>query len=620
MGACSEPSCDNGKIDGDEEGRDCGGSKCRKCEGKDCTDSSECKSRICFMNKCAPSGTKVCGVGVASLCKDGARCDLDADCETDYCGAGTTASTCGAPPADVHRDRRRNGGETGIDCGGTSMIECAANQGCKVDADCISTCNQTTKKCNVPSANDGKKNNGETDIDCGGPNAPKCKVTKACAKNSDCMLNTCSGNVCATPSISDGVKNGLETDIDCGGGTLTEDAITITAPRCRFEQACSASGDCRTPSVCSPEGKCQPPSCGTAEAAGIKTCGTGEPGQGNAVHENCCRSLTLPTRTTRALDKYEITAGRFRSFANAVGPNVRQWVSNFKAANPGTQLANLASPAVLQLYPGALRGQNLNFIAHMSLDIDNYNGIRGCYNGNGSSGHNTYWQEANNLTEYGIPARPLAREVTDAKSLNCAMPIMFAAFCAWDGGELATLADMQDAWGPSAYPWGATDIQRPNYNWCNGRRGTGGWMCQNTTLGDQGIFYQFPAGTDQTLDQSPLIAGPGRFPMDATARTSANGQRWYDLYGNVAEYTGDFQGASQEFCDFSGAPAAGATTCTRSLKPAGSIGTRYTGLPTTGIIGSSWEGHQYGRGQAVAFAVTFQYGKFGGRCVRPAQP
>jgi hypothetical protein len=44
----------------------------------------------------------------------------------------------------------------------------------------------------------------------------------------------------------------------------------------------------------------------------------------------------------------------------------------------------------------------------------------------------------------------------------------------------------------------------------------------------------------------------------------------------------------------------------------------YTGIPTAGIIGQTWEGHQYNRGTASGFAITFQYGKFGGRCVRPA--
>jgi formylglycine-generating enzyme required for sulfatase activity len=118
---------------------------------------------------------------------------------------------------------------------------------------------------------------------------------------------------------------------------------------------------------------------------------------------------------------------------------------------------------------------------------------------------------------------------------------------------------------------------------------------------------------------SPWIASPGRFQTDVTRLKSGNGEGWYDMLGNLGEYTGDFSSPSLDFCDFSVAPAAGATTCTRSLKPAGSVGTLYTGIPRSGVIGRSWEGHNYGRGTTGGFQVTFQYGKFGGRCVRPAQ-
>lgn len=622
-GKCDASSCVNKAQDGTETGVDCGGTCPVKCDGEPCTKNEECQSTTCKPDKtCAPPGTKTCGVGLPNPCENGDPCGQDRDCKTDYC----RALACNDAPPTVHQDGRRNGGETGIDCGGTAAPDklCPGGQKCVTGDDCQSNC--TNGVCDPPSATDGKKNNGETDIDCGGPNAPKCSLTKSCVTNTDCLANACTATLCVEPTSTDGIRNGGETDVDCGGGTVTDGAFSYTAPRCRDDRGCAADGDCVS-TACSPAGKCVARSCDTGETSGIQTCGAGEVGGLGVAHESCCRSLTLPTRTTRRLDKYEITAGRMRSFITAVGPNVRAWVATYVAANPTSQLGQLLTlaPVVGNLYPASKTGP-LNLVAHLgAIDIDNYNGIRGCYNGydpananSGSSGHATYWQPDADVAQYGMPPRSNSRTVLDTKPLTCVMPMMLAAFCAWDGGELARLADMQDAWGPYGQPTGPTALTRPNYNWCNGRPGTGGWNCQDTSLGNGGIFYEFPTGTNTLRDLSPWIASPGRFRNDVSFQLSG-GEGWYDLAGNLGEYTGDFQVANYDFCDFSTAPAAGASTCTRSLKPAGSVGTIYTGIPLAGVVGSSWEGHQYGRGNVNQFQVTFQYGKFGGRCVRAVQ-
>jgi hypothetical protein len=36
-------------------------------------------------------------------------------------------------------DKVKNGDETGVDCGGSCMLKCAAGQGCKADVDCKRT-------------------------------------------------------------------------------------------------------------------------------------------------------------------------------------------------------------------------------------------------------------------------------------------------------------------------------------------------------------------------------------------------------------------------------------------------------------------------------------------------
>jgi hypothetical protein len=581
------------------------GGGAKLCDGEPCATGDACVSGACTPEgKCGVSPGKSCGVGLAVACGPGEACQQDADCVVDYCD-----KVCAPVPANVHEDGRRNGGETGTDCGGAATDRpCPEGQKCTTSADCQGVCNGGGT-CEAPTATDGKKNGDESDVDCGGASAPRCALGKACNANGDCQLLACTGGACVKPSATDGVANGSETDVDCGGAGVAEGDFTYTAPRCNDEKACALPADCKT-LACSPGGKCALPSCSTVETAGITSCGAKETGDATAAHQSCCTSLPLPTRTTRRLDKYEITSGRMRTFLAAVGPNVRAFVTGHVAAKPASQLAALVAlnPTIASLYPASASGP-LNVVAHMALDIDNYGGYRGCYNSTGGYAANTYWQDAASLSQYGIPARSLPRAESDQKPLNCAMPIMYAAFCAWDGGELATLADYFDAW-PQAYPWGAADIGRPNYNWCNAN-GIG-FTCFT------GQFYEWPQNTNIANDLEVLIGAPGRFVNDATLLKS-KGESWMDLYANLAEYTGDFAASAQDFCDFSGAPAGGAVTCTRALKAG--TGTQYTAIPSASLIGNTWEGHAYGRNTsgAARVPVTFQYGKFGGRCVRPAQ-
>lgn len=636
--------CTNGVRDPGELGVDCGPVCNRTCDGASCASDGECASGKCTSGLCAASAGKKCGVGLPNACTDGQGCGVDADCTSDYCNG-----TCTAPSADVHTDGRRDGGETGIDCGGTAP-PCAGGQGCKTNDDCLGLC-EDGKTCAAPSATDGRKNGDETDVDCGGTTAPKCGLDKACLTNADCELDACTAGKCVTPTSSDGTKNGSETDVDCGGKGVSGGGITYQAPRCTVEKTCAAGSDCLT-AACSPAMKCEVPSCATSETAGITSCGQLETGEAGAVHDSCCTSLVLPTRTTRRLDKYEITAGRFRAFLTSTGPDLRTWATQFAAAHPTSQLASLMAsfPVVTTILPKQDLADDLSLTAHLSFDIDNYDGVRGCFNGDGSFAANTYWQDPTHEAEFGLPARSLPRLTSDEKPMNCAMPLLFTVFCAWDGGELATSADYADVWPPSQpFPWGPTNLCPDGggkgvpgnyqpcgaYNWCNGPTQNGGFTCQNlslTSFDEPGIFYEFPQNTDRSKDNEPLIAAPGRFPKDVSALKSANGQGWYDLFANLGEYTGDFaaQAATASnptpnpelatFCDRSSDPLPGATTCTRQVPEDKSTatGTLFSSIPQVGMVGSTWEGHQYGPYSANALPVTFQYGKFGARCVRPA--
>jgi hypothetical protein len=141
------------------------------------------------------------------------------------------------------------------------------------------------------------------------------------------------------------------------------------------------------------------------------------------------------------------------------------------------------------------------------------------------------------------------------------------------------------------------------------------------------------------------IAAPGRFILDKTFRTSANGESWMDLGANMMEMTktiGDAgvpgfpsyspgvkqpQASAQMpdpqhriFCDFS-LGGAGGNGC-----PAGST---YRGAITDYVpwVGGSWEGHfrfssptpttePYFNRVSYNFTATTQYGKTGVRCAR----
>lgn len=644
VGSCITGTCNAIATECASDEKAAAGNGLKLCDGNKCGSDAQCASATCKDGTCAPVANKTCGVGLPNACANGEICQSAADCSSDYCD-----KTCAAPAANVHDNGKRDGGETGTDCGGSVKADkpCAGGEKCIANDDCQGVCKGGV--CDPPSSTDGKKNQDETDVDCGGATAPKCLLGKACAKNEDCQLLACTASICVKPTETDGTQNGGESDVDCGGSGVTEGDFSYTAPRCKDASKCAVDGDCMT-GACAPNGACSIKSCDTGEVAGITSCGAKETGEAGAVHDSCCRSLPLPTRTTRRMDKYEITSGRFRSFLTSVGPNVRDWVSGFVAANPTSQLATLVgfSASVLQIYPSQQTGPH-GLTAHMGLDIDNYNGVRGCYNGDGNYSANTYWQDAGVLTEFGLPARSLPREISDEKPLNCAMPIMFAAFCAWDGGEIATIADYYDVWAPAAtvadrvnsFPWAATNLcpgpggdgpqgakPCPHYNWCNGTYMNGGFKCQNTAAyavgGQAGVFYEWPLNTDKSKDNEVLIGAPGRFVDDAST-VKGNGESWMDLYANLAEYTGDFKADTGDFCDLSGEPLAGATTCTRSdpgTTPPSTKGpgTKYTGIPQTRLIGQTWEGHQYYNGQAGdSIQATFQYGKFGARCVRPVQ-
>ena len=127
------PTCDDGIMNGDETGIDCG--------GPDCSDCPTCDDGI--MN-----GDET---GVDCGGPDCAECPPT--CDDGIMNGDETGVDCGGPdciPCPTCDDGIMNGDETGIDCGGPDCADCP------------------------PTCDDGIKNGNETGIDCGGPDCVEC--------------------------------------------------------------------------------------------------------------------------------------------------------------------------------------------------------------------------------------------------------------------------------------------------------------------------------------------------------------------------------------------------------------------------------------------------------------
>lgn len=146
-------SCSDGKKDGEETGKDCGGA-------------------------CSP-------------CPVGEGCKTGADCQSKSCSNG---GTCLAPAC---HDLVKNGDETDVDCGGKTCGGCGPGLGCAVDADCKSA--MCMAGACVSTCTDGLLGGAETDVDCGGgmvSGCPACADGKACKLNADCGSGICNAQAC----------------------------------------------------------------------------------------------------------------------------------------------------------------------------------------------------------------------------------------------------------------------------------------------------------------------------------------------------------------------------------------------------------------------------------------
>jgi hypothetical protein len=548
--------------------------------GNACTSDEACGGLKCTDGKCyaasASDGTKNdgesdvdCGGPVAPPCADGKACAAGTDCASVVCAGGTCAP---ASPTDAVK----NADETDVDCGGAAAPKCVDGKACRGGGDCESAvCKDAT--CAVPAADDGVKNADETDVDCGGTVAAKCAAGKACKDGPDCDSRFCTDAVCEPRK--DGRKDGDETDVDCGG---------VVSPKCDWGKGCLADTDC-TSTACGPTSVCvEGPSCKVVN--GGTTCGTGEVGQGGS-HESCCRSLPVSGYTdprqngkTVYVDKYEITAGRMRAFLAAVGaamggPNVKsfmaarrpaRWNNGWENTLPSAMSGQMASfttqnPTIDLLYPGqdqylannptqpswsvgngtwmidagivnALGASHFfpEYITTGTWPAPDYAASHGlnCSNTPGSYGYPTYWFDAatTKLSNFDDSAfKTHSQDVMDTKALNCTPFGLFAALCAWDGGQIVTSEVMDYIGGASntrfkvngAIPACANGI-------------VSGSDASTACVPPDFPFVYFYPGGDGSNDGASRVAAPGRVEADVV-RINANDEGWHEMKGNLLE-------------------------------------------------------------------------------------
>jgi hypothetical protein len=485
---------------------------------------------------------------------------------------------------------RRDGNEGGIDCGGSCPRDCATAP--SPDAPTAMAANHV-------------KDNGETDVDCGGLHAPKCSDGRGCNTHDDCASGMCPGDSkrCVPARPDDGVKNGGESDVDCGG---------TKAPRCALGKTCAADSDCDV--ACNYAKKCiDTRSC--KPHLGGDTCGKDEIDMANPQHESCCRSLPVAGYSDRGhpdktvyLDKYEITAGRIRAFIDAITaryegkPNIRDWVANdtpeiwdrewnkFLPADSDGEtividrhlLGDVRPEPDLQPVP------DTDQVQKTGLDFQ-FNGQLFVYlHGNNCSTHSpsaygfpTFFYPPEILAKMGPDFPPRAdgktlvgtvvpaSEHLEVKSMNCISNAMLAAFCHWDGGQLATDEVLDFVTGsPSSLgnnPGCGT--QTGSENPPKSGAATSGGRCADLAK----INATFDAGGELPLPNSPLnfnryeypffaegvghdkaweVSAPGRGSLAAngaqvdTVRISEGDEPWMDLAGNLNEVVLAMNGAS----------------------------------------------------------------------------
>ena len=333
------------------------------------------------------------------------------------------------------------------------------------------------------------------------------------------------------------------------GGSATDGAGPITDDD-SGSRSTPAGGACTKDSDCTSGGCDYTLHCAVARSCtqhnGGDTCGpTGT--------ESCCTSLAVPKPGAAfKLDKYNITAGRMRAFIEKTKGNVRGYVQGnrpawFEAAwdpwVPNVMDDGTAVTGVSHLFdPGKGQDGVYQQLGPIHYGAAEAGGNEGCLTKQVGNAR-TYRLPDDVNTNLFADVQQYPQDILDQKSQQCVTFFMIAAFCAWDGGRMPTLTELDYAWDQGkpaqyTYPWGNAPVpggwDKP-YPFDPTGKGFGLPMPATSDIKRANYRYNFwmPA-TMLCIDDDPAkcdysvyVAPPGRFP-------DGNGPFGHsDLAGNV---------------------------------------------------------------------------------------
>src|SRR5205085_11088129 len=133
------------------------------------------------------------------------------------------------------------------------------------------------------------------------------------------------------------------------------------------------------------------------------------------------------------LDKYKVTAGRFRQFMERTKGDVQSFVAGLGNNPDWDQSWNTMVSANME-DANYLLGPNGNGTMRAGCNLESDRG-------------RTYWMsDAENAALGESGTHPFSKDVLDQKILNCVDFYMLQAFCIWDGGRLSKTAEYTAAW------------------------------------------------------------------------------------------------------------------------------------------------------------------------------
>jgi formylglycine-generating enzyme required for sulfatase activity len=376
--------------------------------GTTCQASETCDAGACKPQVCAPDDTFCQGQTVKTCSENGLSSSVIDTCQGQTCVKAGADAGC---EGECAPNERR--------CSGNRPQQCDANGAYTNDGTACSangTCNGSTTACQCKP---GYFGNGVT--------------CTACAAGTYSAAGATSCTACAVGTYSAAAATSCTA---CAAGTWDNDANPATT--CKSCATCGAATGTYESAACTATTNrvCKAfPSCeGLASSCGA------------SANDNCCASPTVTggtftfgsstagTVASFALDKYEVTVGRFRKF-----------VAAFSGAPDSGDGAHplIAGSGWQSAWDSSIAPNSPNLVAGLSC----------------SSSFQT-WRDAAGTTE-SVP-------------INCIDWYEAFAFCAWDGGRLPTEAEWEyAAKGGSenrTYPWGSTPVPSSAnvlYN-CNG--------------------------------------------------------------------------------------------------------------------------------------------------------